>query len=185
MTMRRTWIMALLALLLAAGAGAQGLGQGPGLWSSSTQRGLEAADVATSLTATTTGTGAQTLRTWTIPAGAMLTKPGFRLIAFATALNNANAKTFNVRANGVALASVALPTNAATSATVEVECWVRSATQLQCKRFNGTEGGVIGGGTSPVTVDFAAAIEITVEGVTPGAAGDLTLVAFASYFFRP
>jgi hypothetical protein len=186
MTMRRTWIMALLAVLLAAGAEAQGtLGGGPYLWSSSTQRGLEAADVATSLTATTTGTAPETLRTWTIPAGVLTSRPGFRLVAVATTVNNANTKTLTVRVGGAAVCAYALTTGVAASGQCEVECWVRSATQLQCRHFRINEAGNINAGTAPVTVDFAAAIPVLAQGTTNAAAGDMTLVSFTSYFFRP
>ena len=184
--MRRLMTMAALALLLlAGGAQAQHVGVGGGIGAWSTSRGMEASDVATSLTATTTGLAAETLRTWTIQPGTMLTKPGFRLVAMATALNNANAKTLTVRVNGTSVGSLAAPTSAATSISLEVECWVRSATVLQCDRTNRTEAGVLSGGTAPATVDLAAAITVIVQGTTPTAAGDMTLVAFTSYFFRP
>jgi hypothetical protein len=185
MTMTRRLLMALLVLLLAAGAQAQMVGGGPYLWSSSTQRGLEAADVATSLTDTTTGLVAQTLRTWNIEAGALLSKPGFTITAWAATAANGNSKTLVIKVGGTGVC-VRSTTTASDAVFCSAECTVESSTSLTCRATAGMTSSVTTYQTvtTIAALNFAAAIPVLVQGTTATAAGDLTLTSSKAYFFR-
>jgi hypothetical protein len=187
-TMRRIMGLALLVLLMAAGAGAQPtLGQGGGLWSSGPPSGLQAADIATSLSLPTTGTVIQTLHSWTIPAGSLLSRPGFKHTAWATTAANGNAKVLWVKLGSTFICGRTV-TNASDHVACDTECFVASSTSLACRTMTGNSSSPTGDAQNLNIVtglNFAAAIPLQVQSTTATAAGDLTLVLSTAYFFRP
>lgn len=149
--------------------------------------GLEAGIVAISLAITTATTSAETMYSYTIPAGALISYPGFRVMSFADSANNANAKTFTLRfgAAGPAIAGLAMSVGPNTIGGIVADCFVATSSTIICLHNRTTAAGTNGMSASSLAFDPAVANTLIVQGTTPTAAGDLTLRSFALYFFRP
>jgi lysophospholipase L1-like esterase len=195
MTMRRIMGLSLLALLLAVGAGAQGLGQGPGLWSSGPANRatygpvngtVEALVWADSTEVATTGTAEEVLKTYTVPVGYFSKATDMLRILVSARVVNSNSKILRVRVGGIGGSAIAL-TSTSNIGIVQNITLTRSP-DAGVLRYSAVEGGGTASrweATNITGQNFAAAIDIVVTGETGTSAGDLVINQFYVWANQP
>jgi hypothetical protein len=213
-TMRRIMGLALLAVLLAAGAQAQGLGQGPGLWSSGpnltknsdgtysapgsapikTQAGtgtgttLPSGVLCVNTTAqATTGLVEEVLATCAVPANTLSSNGmGLRITAWGTAVGNANAKNLRVRFGGIGgTALVVLSISGAGGTSWRlVGDVIRTGAATQEASASGSSASAITALSTSPTAALGGAVDVVVTGLTATAIGDATFKGLAVELLR-
>jgi hypothetical protein len=175
--MRKLLIAALLAVLWAGTAQAQGLGPGIQYTPDPMQQGTVRPIVNKTVDVATGGTAQETLYTLTIPANTF-DKVGtmVRVVATATPVNNANAKSLALRDTGT--------TGTSTCTTSTANYCVLDVTLMRVNANTYTTIVPAGSYAAATPRDFTAAMTWLVQGTTPTSAADLTLRQVTVYVIK-